>query len=206
MKGTPQLQETQVTALCAARDGRLWKLGADDYITKPFDLEEFLARVRNVLRRIRPAVERLALGSVTVDFSARTVTGSQRALHLTEQEFLVLQYLAERRDRVMDRDGRSTTRSPACGRSSNPSCDKLRHSTMDSGVYWPSLVAFLPSPSTRRRRLSAFEASGGVRPDEIPKGAKQWLLGSCVSPSCRVSYSYRPPRGRSRRAPASRGW
>ena len=46
----------------------------------------------------------LALGSVTVDFSARTVTGSQRALHLTEQEFLVLQYLAERRDRVVDRD------------------------------------------------------------------------------------------------------
>ena len=79
-------------------------LGADDYITKPFDLEEFLARVRNVLRRVRPAVERLALGSVTVDFRARTVTGSQPAPHLTEQEFLILQYLAEHRDRVVDRD------------------------------------------------------------------------------------------------------
>ena len=78
-------------------------LGADDYITKPFDLEEFLARVRNVLRRIRPAVERLALGSVTVDFRARIVTGSQRALHLTEQEFLILEYLAERRDRIVGR-------------------------------------------------------------------------------------------------------
>ena len=78
-------------------------LGADDYITKPFDLEEFLARVRNVLRRIRPAVERLALGSVTVDFRARTVTGTERAVHLTEQEFLILQYLAERRDRIVDR-------------------------------------------------------------------------------------------------------
>ena len=79
-------------------------LGADDYITKPFDLEEFLARVRNVLRRVRPAVERLALGGVTVDFRARTVTGNPLGLHLTEQEFVILQYLAEHRDRIVDRD------------------------------------------------------------------------------------------------------
>src|SRR6478672_1753532 len=46
-------------------------LGADDYMTKPFDLEEFLARVRAVLRRTRPAVDELMLGRVTIDFRAR---------------------------------------------------------------------------------------------------------------------------------------
>src|SRR4051812_16052481 len=43
---------------------RGFNLGADDYVTKPFDLEEFLARVRAVLRRARPTTERLTLGRV----------------------------------------------------------------------------------------------------------------------------------------------
>ena len=49
-------------------------LGADDYITKPFDLQELMARVHAVLRRTRPTIDRLALGSVTVDF--RTPAGA----------------------------------------------------------------------------------------------------------------------------------
>ncbi len=40
-------------------------LGADDYITKPFDLDEFVARVHAVLRRTRPATDNLAIGSIT---------------------------------------------------------------------------------------------------------------------------------------------
>src|SRR5690349_17179850 len=43
-------------------------VGADDYISKPFELEELLARVRAVLRRSRPSVERLTLGGVEIDF------------------------------------------------------------------------------------------------------------------------------------------
>ena len=79
-------------------------LGADDYITKPFDLEEFLARVRAVLRRARPAMEQLTLGRVIIDFRARHATRADRTLHLTYREFELLQYLAERQEHVVYRD------------------------------------------------------------------------------------------------------
>jgi DNA-binding response OmpR family regulator len=79
-------------------------LGADDYITKPFDLEEFHARVRAVLRRASPAVEQLVLGPVTIDFRAQQATKSGRAVHLTYREYAVLQFLAERHDRFVSRD------------------------------------------------------------------------------------------------------
>jgi two-component system response regulator VicR len=78
-------------------------LGADDYVSKPFDLEEFLARVRAVLRRARPVVEQITLGSVAVDFRARSATQHGRTIHLTHREFELLAYLAERQERVVRR-------------------------------------------------------------------------------------------------------
>ena len=79
-------------------------LGADDYITKPFDLEEFLARVRAVLRRTRPTVDALTLGDVTIDFRAQHATKANQRIHLTHREFELLQYLAERREHVVHRN------------------------------------------------------------------------------------------------------
>src|SRR5262245_57042367 len=79
-------------------------LGADDYVTKPFDLEEFLARVRGVLRRSRPPVEQLVLGAVEIDFRSQHATRDELVLHLTHREFELLLYLAERRGRVVHRD------------------------------------------------------------------------------------------------------
>ncbi len=78
-------------------------LGGDDYITKPFDLEEFLARVHAVLRRARAVVQQLKLGSVVIDFTTQTATRNRTLLHLTHQELQLLQYLASRAGRVVYR-------------------------------------------------------------------------------------------------------
>jgi two-component system response regulator VicR len=79
-------------------------LGADDYVTKPFDLEELLARVRAVLRRSSPGVERMMLGDVVLDFKSMQASRGREALHLTHRELELLRYLAERQARVVHRD------------------------------------------------------------------------------------------------------
>jgi DNA-binding response OmpR family regulator len=79
-------------------------LGADDYITKPFDLEEFLARVRAVLRRTRPAFDTLELGPVIIDFRAQHASKDGKSIRLTHREFELLQYLAERQEHVVHRN------------------------------------------------------------------------------------------------------
>jgi DNA-binding response OmpR family regulator len=80
------------------------ELGADDYVTKPTDLEELLARISAVLRRTQPAVERLTVGRLLVDFRRRRATMGRVEIPLTHHEFKLLQYLAERPDRVVHRE------------------------------------------------------------------------------------------------------
>jgi DNA-binding response OmpR family regulator len=80
------------------------QLGADDYVTKPFDLEELLARIHAVLRRTRVFGNKLVLGDVSVDFSARTATRGEVELDLTHRDFEILQYLAGRPHTIVSRD------------------------------------------------------------------------------------------------------
>ena len=80
------------------------KLGADDYITKPFDLQELLARINAVLRRSHPALERLLIGKLVIDFRTQRASCDQAPVHLTHREFELLRYLAERREKVVHRE------------------------------------------------------------------------------------------------------
>jgi DNA-binding response OmpR family regulator len=78
-------------------------LGGDDYITKPFDPEELLARVGAVLRRTRPSIGRIRLGEIDVDFFNKHAWSGKRVIALTHREFELLSYLAEHRDVIVRR-------------------------------------------------------------------------------------------------------
>jgi len=80
--------------------------GADDYVTKPFSVEELIARMRAVLRRVRPAFaeELLTFADLTMDLAAHRVTRGEDEIHLSPTEFRLLRQLLERPGRVFSRD------------------------------------------------------------------------------------------------------
>ena len=80
--------------------------GADDYITKPFSTTELMARIRAVLRRIRPGLadDIMRCGDIEINRGAHTVTRDGQELHLGPTEFRLLDYLIQRPGRVFSRE------------------------------------------------------------------------------------------------------
>lgn len=81
--------------------------GADDYIVKPFAIEELLARIRSVLRRtsnVNEDTSLLSFKDITVDMDAHLVEVNKKSLELTKTEYDLLVYLIQQKNRVATRD------------------------------------------------------------------------------------------------------
>ncbi len=79
-------------------------VGADDYLTKPFAFDEFLARLRSVARRgSSPRPTRLQVGELTLDPAARQVFRGNQEIRLTPTEYRLLDFLMRRAGRVVSR-------------------------------------------------------------------------------------------------------
>lgn len=80
------------------------RTGADDYLIKPFALDELLARVQALCRRhYRKKTPQLRVGNLEIDSAARTVTRGGRIVDLTAREYRLLEYLATRAGEVVSR-------------------------------------------------------------------------------------------------------
>lgn len=94
-----------ITARSAVKDRiRGLKLGADDYIVKPFEIAELLARVETVLRRCRRTDGTITLGDVTVDTQSRVVTKAGEVVALTAKEYALLLLFLQNRNIALFRE------------------------------------------------------------------------------------------------------
>jgi two-component system KDP operon response regulator KdpE len=100
--------------------------GADDYVTKPFGINELMARIRAALRRTSPVESPpsvIEIGDFNIDTERRVVLVKSREVHLTPKEFDLLVYLAQRADKVVTH---RALLSALWNESSNEQLDSLR--------------------------------------------------------------------------------
>ena len=122
------------------------EFGADDYIAKPFNPRELLARIKAILRRSRPTAKqgnRLAVGGIELDVRTRRVTAGQQSIRLTGTEFELLQCLAESPAAVVSKEQLSLRalgrRNLPYDRSIDTHISNVRRKLADAGVASPSI-------------------------------------------------------------------
>jgi DNA-binding response OmpR family regulator len=100
--GVPVLMLTardEVRDKVSALDG-----GADDYLTKPFDLDELLARVRALVRRAdQPQASRIEMGDLKMDLRSHRVWRGEKSVELSSREFALLEYFVRHQGQVLSR-------------------------------------------------------------------------------------------------------
>ena len=101
-KGIPVLFLTAKTAVSDRVRGL--RMGAQDYMLKPFEPAELLARVENILKRTKREDTQLVCGELVIDFDARSVALHGREIQLTALEFDLLALLARRRNVALSRE------------------------------------------------------------------------------------------------------
>ena len=99
-----QIPVVMLTARDAASDKiRNLNTGADDYLTKPFNIDELVARLGAILRRVQPA-DVIRIGDLEIDAGAVTVRRGGEPVALTAREYELLHFLAINANRVLSRD------------------------------------------------------------------------------------------------------
>jgi DNA-binding response OmpR family regulator len=123
-----------VVTACGEESDRVTALdaGADDYLVKPFGVSELLARIRAVLRRIRPEGDVVRHGQLTVDPRTRKVTVAGAEVSLTPKEFDILDCLATDPGRVRSRQ-------------------EILEAAWDSNWYGPTKVLDVHMAALRRK-------------------------------------------------------
>ena len=104
---TANLPSIMLTARTEEADRiRGLETGADDYVTKPFSTNELMARVKAVLRRIRPALmdDKIRIGDIQIDRTTHSVMRDGEDIHLGPTEFRLLEYFAQHPGRVFSRE------------------------------------------------------------------------------------------------------
>jgi two-component system phosphate regulon response regulator PhoB len=110
MRGRGHLRNVPIVMLTARGEEsdriRGLDTGADDYISKPFSMSELLARLRAVLRRVRPSLTEdvLTIGEISIDRGSHRVKRSERDIHLGPTEYRLLDQLMRHPGRVFSRE------------------------------------------------------------------------------------------------------